>query len=101
MIGPEFAVVLGVSLLAFAFVPAAYVVWIRIVGLEPTLGQRYATFTSVTRTFVALALGACLGMGAELAPTVGIGVSAAIMTAAATFAGLILFESFAQRSIDG
>jgi len=38
----KFALLLGVGLLAFLFVVALYVVWTRIVGLDPTLAQRCA-----------------------------------------------------------
>lgn len=98
MIDAQFAVILGASLLSFAFVPAAYLVWIRIVGLEPTIGQRYAGRSSVARSFLALGFGSCLGIGAELAPSISVGVSASVLFAATSFAALILFESYSQRA---
>lgn len=77
-----------------AFVAVAYVVWIRIVGLEPTLAQRVAGFPQWARVGLALLLGLVLSVGAELAPTVEAGVSGVIMVAAAAFAGLLAFEVY-------
>lgn len=94
MIGPGFAVVLGVATLSLAFVAVAYVIWIRIVGLEPTLAQRVASLPTGVQAVAVVALGVVLGVGAELAPSVEMGVSGAVMVAAVAFAGLIVFEVY-------
>lgn len=94
VIDPEFAVVLGVAFLAFSFVTVAYVVWTRIVGMEPTLAQRFAEFSTGKRAVAAVGFGVLLGVGAELAPSVQSGVAAAVLLAAASFAGLIAFEVY-------
>lgn len=97
MIGPGFAVVLGVATLSLAFVAVAYVLWIRMVGLEPTLAQRFAALSTAVKGVAVVVLGVLLGAGAEFAPTVEAGVSGAIMVAAAAFAGLIVFEMYGNE----
>lgn len=97
MIGPEFAVVLGVACLSLAFVAVAYVVWIRMVGLEPTLGQQFAGFSTTVQSSLVIVLGVVIGVGAEIAPNVETGVAGVIMIGAATFASLILFEVYGNN----
>ena len=94
MIGPAFAVVLGVACLSLAFVAVAYVVWIRMVGLEPTLGQQFSTLPSPGQSLLVIVLGVVIGVGAEIAPNMETGVAGAIMLGAAMFAGLIVFEIY-------
>lgn len=97
MIGPGFAVVLGVATLSLAFVAVAYLVWIRMVGLEPTLAQRFAALSTAVQGIAVVLVGVLLGAGAEIAPTVETGVAGAIMVAAAAFAGLIVFEVYGNE----
>ena len=93
----KFALLLGVGLLSFLFVASLYVVWTHIVGLDPTLAQRCATFSLPGRTMVALFSGALLGTGSLAAPNVRVGVAGMVMLAASTFAALMLFELAQQR----
>jgi hydrogenase/urease accessory protein HupE len=93
----KFALLLGVGLLSFLFVVSLYVVWTRIVGLEPTLAQRCADFSLPGRTVVALVSGALLGTGSMAAPTVEVGIAGMVLFAANTFAALMLFELAQQR----
>lgn len=93
----KFALLLGVGLLSFLFVASLYVVWTRIVGLDPTLAQRCAAFSLPGRTLVALVSGALLGTGSLAAPNVRVGVAGMVMLAASTFAALMLFELTQQR----
>lgn len=97
MIGPGFAVVLGVAGLSLAVVAVGYVVWIRMVGLEPTLAQAFATLPTSVQGIAVVVLGVLLGVGAEIAPSVETGVAGAVMVAAAAFAGLIVFEMYGNN----
>lgn len=94
MIGPGFAVVVGVATLSLAFVAAAYVVWIRIVGLEPTLAQQFAALSPAVRGTTVVVLVVALGVGAKIAPNVEAAVAGTIMVATAAFASLIVFEVY-------
>lgn len=99
MIGPAFAVVLGVALLSLSFVAVAYVVWVRIVGLDPTLGQQFAALSKPAQSSLVICLGLLLGAGAQIAPNVRAGVAGAVMFGAAVFAALIFFEVYgAERT---
>jgi len=97
MNAPKFALLLGVGLLAFLFVTALYVVWTRIVGLDPTLAQRCAAFSAVGRAALAAVSGTALGALSLAAPSVRTGVAAMVLLAASTFAALMLFELVQQR----
>ncbi|UPV73418.1 hypothetical protein M0R89_12795 [Halorussus limi] len=88
----KFALLLGVGLLAFLFVLSLYVVWTRIVGLDPTLAQRCADLSGPVRSIIALLSGALLGTASMAAPNVEVGVAGMVMLAASTFAALMLFE---------
>lgn len=93
----KFALLLGVGLLSFLFVVSLYVVWTRIVGLDPTLAQRCANLSRPGRMLVALGSGVVLGSGSLAAPTVGVGIAGMVLLAASTFASLMLFELLQQR----
>ena len=93
----KFALLLGIALLSFLFVTTLYVVWTRIVGLDPTLAQRCADFSRPTRTCIAVVFGVVLGTGSMAAPSVELGVAGTVLVAASAFAGLMLFELVQQR----
>ena len=93
----KFALLLGVGLLAFLFVVSLYVVWTRIVGLDPTVAQRCADLSTPARMVVALVSGGVLGTASVAAPSVEVGVAGMVMLAASTFAALMLFELVQQR----
>ncbi len=96
-----FFLLLGVAVLSFLAVVALYVVWSRIVGLDPTLAQRFASFTGIKRLFTALVSGALLGTAVVVAPSVPVGIAAIVMLAASVFAGLMLFELMQKRYASG
>lgn len=93
----KFALLLGVGLLAFLFVVALYVVWTRMVGLDPTVAQKCAALSTPTRAAVALASGVALGTASLAAPSVAVGVAGMVLLAASTFASLMVFELVQQR----
>ncbi|WP_276300906.1 hypothetical protein [Halorussus lipolyticus] len=93
----KFALLLGVGLLSFLFVVSLYVVWTRIVGLDPTLAQRCANLSQPGRMLIALGSGVVLGTASLAAPTVGVGIAGMVLLAASTFAALMLFELLQQR----
>lgn len=97
VIGPTFAVVLGTACLAVTAVGVVYVVWIRMVGLDPTIAQMIASLPMAVKAVLAILLGLLIGSGAEVAPTVEMGVSAAIFLAASALAGLICFEVYVDN----
>lgn len=97
----KFALLLGVGLLALLFVGALYVVWTRIVGLEPTVAQKCAALSMPGRATIALISGVTLGTASLAAPTVGVGVAGLVMLAASTFAALMIFELLQQRHRTG
>ncbi|WP_227354850.1 hypothetical protein [Haladaptatus salinisoli] len=92
-----FLLLLGVALLSFLVVVTLYVVWSRIVGLDPTLAQGFVSLSGVKRFAMALVSGVLLGVSAVLAPSVPVGVAAIVMLAASTFAALMLFELVRKR----
>lgn len=93
----KFALLLGVGLLSFLFVTALYVVWTRIVGLDPSLAQRCAALSGVVRAALAAVSGVALGTLSLAAPSVETGVAVMVLLAASTFAALMLFELVQQR----
>jgi hypothetical protein len=93
----KFALLLGVGLLSFLFVVSLYVVWTRIVGLDPTLAQRCASFSRPVRMVIALLSGVVLGTASMAAPSVDVGIAGMVLLAASTFAALMLFELLQQR----
>lgn len=97
----KFALLLGVGLLSFLFVATLYVVWTRIVGMDPTVAQRYAALSRPVRGVVAVATGAILGSVSTVAPTVQLGILSMVVLAASTFAALMLFELVQQRQATG
>lgn len=94
---PSYLVVLATALLACVFVPTAYVVWIRLVGFDPTFAQRAANLTRPTRIVFALVLGFILGGALQFVPSLSAGIALVTMIATSAFAGLLLFESVTER----
>ncbi|WP_134672518.1 hypothetical protein [Halorussus marinus] len=97
MNAPKFALLLGVGLLSFLFVTALYVVWTRIVGLDPTLAKRCVALSDVWRSALAAVSGVALGTLSLAAPSVRTGVAVMVLLAASTFAALLVFELVQQR----
>lgn len=96
MVPAKFAMLLGVGLLSFLFVVALYVVWTRIVGLDPTVAQWCADLSRPGRAAIALISGAALATGSLAAPSVEAGVAGMVMLAASAFAALMGFEMLRQ-----
>ncbi len=96
-----FFLLLGVAVLSFLAVVSLYVVWSRIVGLDPTLAKKFASSTGIKRFFMALISGALLGTAVVVAPSVPVGIAAIVMLAASAFAGLMLFELMQKRYTRG
>lgn len=90
--------VLGVAALATLVVAVGYVVWIRLVGLEPTLARRISELPSVLTIPAGLLLGSAIGIGIASLPTVRSGLAAVVMVSSSLFAGLLLFELIATRA---
>jgi hypothetical protein len=97
MVPAKFAMLLGVGLLSFLFVVALYVVWTRIVGLDPTVAQWCADLSRPVRVLVALVSGVGLATASLAAPTVEAGVAGMALLAASAFAALLVFEMVRQR----
>ena len=93
----KFSLILGVGLLAFLFVLSLYVVWTRMVGLDPTVAQRCAGISRPFQMLLAVVFGVGLGTASRSAPSVEYGVAGIVMLAASTFAALMLFELVQQR----
>lgn len=93
----KFALLLGVGLLSFLFVVTLYVVWTRIVGLDPTVAQWCADLSLPARVAIALISGVGLGTASLVAPTVEAGIAGMVLLAASAFAALMLFELVQQR----
>ena len=93
----KFALLLGVGLFAFLFIVTLYVVWTRIVGLDPTLAQRCADLSRPARAVIALVSGAVLGAASLGASSVKVGIAGFVLLAASTFAALMAFELVQQR----
>ena len=93
----KFALLLGVGLLAFLFVVTLYVVWTRMVGLDPTVAQWCADLSEPFRGAIAALSGVLLAMGSLVAPSVELGIVGMMMLAASTFAALMLFELVQQH----
>ena len=95
---PQFLIVIAVAMLAFVVVPVAYVVWARIVGLEPKLAQWWTDQSRLLTMPAGLAIGAVLGVSIRFLPTMTAGLAAIVLLATSTFAGLLLFEFYTERS---
>src|SRR6056297_2887110 len=93
----KFVLLLGVGLLAFLFVVALYVVWTRIVGLDPTVAQKCAALGRLSRALLALGSGVALGTASLAAPSVAVGVAGMVTLAASVFAALMVFELVQQQ----
>lgn len=96
---PNYLIVLATAILACVGVPGAYVVWIRLVGLEPTVAKRAADLSRPTRIVAGLALGTLLGVALQFVPSLYAGVALVTMLAASAFAGLLLFEFATERDL--
>ena len=96
---PNYLIVVATALLACVTVPGAYVVWIRLVGLEPTVAKRAADLSRPTRIAAALALGSFLGATLQFVPSLHAGVALVTMLATSVFAGLLLFEFVTERDL--
>lgn len=92
-----FFLLIGVAVLSFLVVVSLYIVWSRIVGLDPTVAQTFASLSGIKRVFTALVSGALLGTCAVIAPSVPVGIAAIVMLAASVFAALMLFELVQKR----
>ena len=95
---PEFLLVLAAALLAAVGVPVAYVVWSRIVGLDPHLARRWASLPRRVTAPAGLVVGLGLGVGTALAPTVETGIAGVVLVASSTFAGLLVYEFYAGQT---
>lgn len=93
----KFSLLLGVGLLAFLFVVTLYVVWTRMVGLDPTVAQWCADLSVPLRGAIAALSGVTLGVMSLVAPSVELGIVGMVLLAASTFAALMLFELVHQR----
>ncbi|WP_433633779.1 hypothetical protein [Halomicrococcus sp. NG-SE-24] len=87
-----FVLLVGVAVLSLLVVITLYVVWSRLVGLDPTVAREFTALSGLRRTLLALVSGAVLGGGALIAPSVPVGIAAIVMLAASTFAALMAFE---------
>lgn len=96
---PSYLIVLATALLACISVPVAYVVWIRLVGLEPTVAKRASTLSRPARIVSALLLGFALGGALQFVPSLPAGLALVTMVASSAFAGLLLFEVAIYREL--
>lgn len=94
---PSYLIVLASALLACVLVPAAYVVWIRLVGLDPTVAKRTAELSRPVRVLLAVVLGFVLGGALQFVPSLASGIAMVTLFATSAFAGLLLFEFVADR----
>lgn len=96
---PSFLIVLATALLACVSVPVAYVVWIRLVGLEPTVAKRAAALSRTVRILFAIVLGFVLGGTLQFVPSIYAGLALVTMVSTSVFAGLLLFEFVTHRGV--
>lgn len=94
---PSFLIILASALLACVSVPVAYVVWIRLVGLEPTVAKRTASLSRSLRVLAAVVLGFILGGALQFVPSLEAGIALITLFATSGFAGLLLFEVIVDR----
>lgn len=90
---PELVVVLAAALLSCAAVPIAYVVWLRLAGLEPTATRRFASLPTWVRTIAAALVGLGIATSLQVVPSLVAGIALVTLVASSTLAGLVLFES--------
>lgn len=93
----SYLVVLATAMLACVVVPTAYVVWIRLVGLTPTVARRVADLSRPARVLIALVLGFLLGAALQFVPSLPAGIALVTLAATSVFAGLLLFEFVSHR----
>lgn len=96
---PSYLIVLATALLACVLVPAAYVVWIRLVGLDPTVAQRAADLSRFVQISMAVVLGFILGGALQFVPSLPAGIALVTLFATSGFAGLLLFEFANARGL--
>ena len=97
MIGPRFAIVFGIALFLFVSVAALYVVWIRLIGLDPSVAQAFAALSEPVRMLLGAAAGAFLGASIQATASLEAGVATVILLAASVFVGLMAFEIVNHR----
>lgn len=97
MYWPNFLIVLATAIFACLTVPVAYVVWIRLVGLEPTVAKRAADLSKPKRIASATGLGFFIGGSLQFIPSLPSGIAMVTMVATSAFAGLLLFEFATHR----
>lgn len=93
----KFSLLLGVGLFVFLFIVTLYVVWTRMVGLDPTVAQWCADLSGPVRGAIAALSGVALGVVSLVAPSVELGVVSMVLLAASLFAALMLFELVHQH----
>ena len=98
MIGPRFAVVFGVALFLFGFVAALYVVWIRMIGLDPSLARAFARLSSPVRMLLAAGTGAFVGTAIQATASIEAGIATVVLLASSLFVALMLFEIVNHRA---
>lgn len=96
---PNYLIVLSTALLACVSVPVAYVVWIRLVGLEPTVAKRAAELSRGIRIVLAVMIGFVLGGALQFVPSLYAGLALVTLFAASVFAGLLIFEVVTDRGV--
>lgn len=97
VIGARFAVVFGVALFLAAFAAALYVVWIRMIGLDPSVAQAFDDLSSPIKTALAVGVGAFVGLSIQATSSLESGVATVTLLAASAFVGLMAFELVNHR----
>lgn len=97
MIGPRFAIVFGVALFLFVSVAALYVVWIRLIGLDPSVAQAFAALSEPARMLLGAGVGAFLGASIRATTSLEAGIATAVLLATSAFVGLMAFEIVNHR----
>ncbi|KTG09072.1 hypothetical protein AUR64_14830 [Haloprofundus marisrubri] len=92
MIDSTFLVLVGLTVLAFEFDTALYVIWCRLVGIEPTLIVGYANLSRSWRVVVVTSIGASFGVFSSVVTDLYVGAAGVVFGAATLFAGVMLYE---------
>lgn len=92
MIDSTFLVLVGLTVLAFEFDTALYVIWCRLVGIEPTLIVGYAKLSRGWRMVVVTSIGASFGVFSSVVADLYVGAAGVVFGAATLFAGVMLYE---------
>lgn len=96
----SFLLVVSFAMLALVVVAAGYVVWVRFVGLDPTLALGTADTPARVLAPPALVLGTFLGVVIRALPSLEAGIAAVVLLASSTFAALLLFELYTDYSAE-